>query len=265
MVQRGFWRAGLLALVLASACSTQGRRGGGGGRDGGTRTDGGGSGDGGGLVTDGAVRLDAGGDGGAVGRDGAVAVDGGLRLDAAAPGDAGSGPATLTNSPSCTPGGPVAPSYGEDSHLVAARLTPPRYPFTVTEVRYMLTAPGAPCVGTFGYHVEVFKGTGATPAATPTVAARFDVAAGAVINDAWTSHTLGSPLVLSSGEELFVAIELAGDSDFEFGVTANCIGTCTVGAADRNYWSNAVSAPYPWATLASFGIATAARIEASGY
>jgi len=68
--------------------------------------------------------------------------------------------------------------------------------------------------------------------------------------------------VLSTGENLFVAVELAGEA----GGDRVCITACnnTVGASEANYWSNATSAPYSWVPIESFGLNINIAIWAMG-
>jgi hypothetical protein len=151
----------------------------------------------------------------------------------------------------------LAPVSGEAGHLIAARLTPPSYPYEVTEVQYELVG-AAPCDSSFGHRVEVFVGTDDAPANDPA-ATRLDVPAAVTTEPVRVVQlTLPSPITLQSGEHLFVAVELVHEG-------TSCIGMCD-GAGDwtRNYWSNAQSAPYSWAALSSFQLYAHARIGANG-
>ena len=80
--------------------------------------------------------------------------------------------------------------------------------------------------------------------------------------DRVVSFDLATPLVLSEGDNLFVAVELAGES----GGDRICISACnnTVGATDANYWSNATAPPFDWVTLWSFGLDINTAIWAMG-
>ena len=160
----------------------------------------------------------------------------------------------LANSPGgCVPD-VVAPLAGEETHWIAARLTPPSYPFTVTAVRYALAqgdVGSVTCNNGLAHAVEVFVGTDVAPVASPSIIEHADVDASAAVDGIRTfDHTLTRPLTLETGEYLFVAVQNAGVSPAD----CTCFATCKTGyVPDTNYWSNAGAPPYPWATLESFG------------
>jgi hypothetical protein len=177
-------------------------------------------------------------------------------------GGAGGDPNLLTNeSPCMGPEVPLAPSAGEEGHFSAARLTPSSYPFTVNKIRYYLAGDGS-CTNGIAHQVMVFRGSDVAPAATPTVDAIIDVPAEAeTASDRTVELDLQTPIQLTAGEHLFIAVEMAGDKNTVVLCTLTCMGN---GIADRNYWSNATAAPFPWGTLDSFGINVNYRFEAEG-
>ncbi|MBK7859913.1 MAG: hypothetical protein IPJ65_15070 [Archangiaceae bacterium] len=149
---------------------------------------------------------------------------------------------------------------GESGHWDATRLTPPGYPFTVVGVDWLLVA-NASCNTSITHSVKVFKGTSATPDATPTNVQMTSITpfgSGATIP---VHFTLPTPVVLNAGEHLFVAVEMK-----IVGQQENCLALCVgqPGQADRNWWSNAVGTPYAWTTLASSGIPQNAVVTATG-
>jgi hypothetical protein len=170
----------------------------------------------------------------------------------------------LNNDAECLVWDGVSPAANENGHLYAVRLTPPSYPYTVTEVVYeMFHDGGRNCDSSRAHRVEVFVGNAATPDNNPTNPAMIDVPAVNIGNGTRVvTETLPSPLTLQMGEHLFVGVEMiAGDVDDGPTCLATC-GGATV--TDRDWWSNAAAAPYNWATLSSFGIDNHARIGANG-
>ncbi len=207
-----------------------------------------------------------GGGGGGDGSGGADAATAG-DADAARAGEPDAGdqqPLVLSNSPEgCGNQLPVGPLPEEYSHLVAARLTPPAYPFSVTGVRYQIES-NAECTTGLAHHVELYVRTNAVPQANPVVRASFEVpAADGAPAVRMIDTSLDEPLMLAEGEHLMVAVELPGDA--ESGLT-HCISMCgdTSSTANRNFWSNAAEAPYSWVELGDFGIPENTIIEAYG-
>ncbi len=166
---------------------------------------------------------------------------------------------SLQNDPDCSTWMVVAPAAGEAGHLYAVRLTPGSYPFTVDEIVYELGDDGDTCDATPAHRVEVFVDTASAPAGTPAGTVVLDIpAAGSNAGVRVVSAPLPAPITLSAGEHLFVAVELPA-------VGSSCVMACGGAAVtDRDYWSNATIAPYPWATLDSFGIDAHARVGANG-
>jgi hypothetical protein len=168
----------------------------------------------------------------------------------------------LTNrTPSCSPH-TIFALPAEEGQYAASRLTPPSYPFRVDAVRIQLAALEASCKGSGAHHVLVFRGTDAAPAASPVLDATLSVPAGdpPPLGSRVERLPLDTPITLAAGEHLFVAIEMVGQSPAEL-----CVLACGEdGADDRNYWSNAVAAPFPWATMASFNLDETFLIEAIG-
>ncbi len=178
----------------------------------------------------------------------------------------GGTPPTLTIAPCTDANTYVSPDAGNEGQLAAGRLTPPTYPFQVTSIEYELVMndpASAPCDATLAHRVEIYVDTNVTPSNTPVIAATFDVAAmpGIPVNThRLVTRTLATPITLTAGQNLFVAVELAGT-----GPDHLCIPLCAgTGADDRNYWSNATMPPYNWATLASFNNMDNLRVGANG-
>jgi len=176
-------------------------------------------------------------------------------------------PPTLTIAPCTDRGNVVIPNPGNEGQLAAARLTPPAYPFQVTGIEYEIamgdTANGDPCDATLPHRVEIYVDKNVVPSNTPTIAAQLDNPGTPNVpaNTALIVKTdLTTPITLSTGDNLFVAVELAGTAEKHLCVLL-CAGT---GADDRNYWSNATMPPYNWATLASFNNDSNLAIGANG-
>ena len=171
------------------------------------------------------------------------------------------GPPALSNDAACLSWSSVSPDAGEEGHLYVVRLAPPSYPFEVTSVHYeLLHAPTGEtsCDAQAAHRVEVFVGAGPTPEPSPAV---ITLAQPAVMLESEGVYVVKAPLpqpiTLMQEEFLYVAVELPA--------LQSCILGCEdAKVTDRDYWSNATQSPYSWATLASFGITSHARIGAEG-
>ncbi|MCK5798355.1 MAG: hypothetical protein KAI47_14285, partial [Deltaproteobacteria bacterium] len=167
---------------------------------------------------------------------------------------------------SSTTMGPMASGAGEDGHLAASRLTPKHYPFTVTQVRYALL-PGSSlkCHTGMAHRVDIYAAGGVAPAAFPIVLRSISVNAqanGSTIRVITLDVT--PPLVLTQGQQLFVAVEMRIDANSN----RTCLRSCfppSGALPGRDYWSNAASAPYPWKSLKDSGIPAVYSTQALGY
>ena len=157
----------------------------------------------------------------------------------------------------------IIPDAKEFGHLFAARLTPASYPFTVTNIRYMLSKGTDKCSPTIAHRVELYVSSKTAPEASPTIAATIKVPTATITaSSRLVALKLATPVKLQNGEHLYIAVEMASGT----GGKAVCMDVCdNNGIKDRNYWSNATKAPYKWATLDSFGMKVNAMIEALGY
>jgi hypothetical protein len=169
----------------------------------------------------------------------------------------------LTNENPCKGStGQVVPNKGEEGLLAAARLSPSAYPFTVSSVRYELSAEADRCSNSLAHKVVVFVATTVVPPGTPAGVQTINAPAVSGSPAARTvEHTLATPITLSSGQHLFVGVSLPGDA----GTATLCIQACDGnGIDDRNYWSTSPDPDYKWVELSSFGINANLRIEALG-
>jgi hypothetical protein len=164
----------------------------------------------------------------------------------------------------------LAPNPGEEGEMAAARITPPRYPFTVSRVEYPLwnlkasAAHPYACSTAFAHRVVVFKARSTVP---PDVLRPEDTrtinvpgrAGGATLED--FNVALPTSLTLQAGEQLFVAVSLGGQDP-----TVGCMAVCPDAGVDptRSWWSNAVALPFAWTTLASFGLSDTPVVTAWG-
>jgi hypothetical protein len=199
-------------------------------------------------------------DGGTVRTDsGMGGMDGGMRTDAGPTPETdsgtvadGGGEVTLTNEPvTCAMPGYTFADAANAGHYAAARLTPPRFPFTVTSVQYTVMHNPDKCNADQVHEVLVFTSTAATPPGMPS-GETISVPAPATPTEVGTGRfvelTLSSPIVVSAGEELFVAVQMVRSSG------PLCIEECLdPGDEQRNWWSAAATPPFPWRTLASYG------------
>ena len=76
-------------------------------------------------------------------------------------------------------------------------------------------------------------------------------------------HDVTPPLVLAQGDQLYVAVQMRYTAQGE----QLCLRACFPASApqDRDYWSNAKQAPYPWVELQSFGFVAFSSTQALGY
>jgi hypothetical protein len=163
----------------------------------------------------------------------------------------------------------LAPDPGEEGHLCAGRLTPSAYPFEVRTIRYRLghgASKGVDCNAGLEHKVELYVSSDAKPPATPTAVRAITIppkdpqtisAEGREV-----SIDLAPTLTLLGAEHLFVAVRFAGTHPKVLCVAVNAEEPYQ---GDRNYWSNAAAAPYPWVQLDSFGLKGSIMVSALGY
>jgi hypothetical protein len=161
-------------------------------------------------------------------------------------------------SPMCSVYNQLYPGVGEEGHWAASRITPSNTPFTLEKV-VIEVSDDAFCDGGQSFTAEVWIETALSPSASPTVLERFDLPAASPAGGLRSLEaTLSTPVMVDGGEHIFISLQLADDSA--------CIRTCAdAGAIDRNYWSSAVTPPFSWVTLQSFGIQSDLIIEAHGF
>ena len=168
------------------------------------------------------------------------------------------------------PGGCASPSYiypseGEEAHWAATRLTPAAYPIDVDTVSYTMpavTAGALTCVPSLAHEVWLFTHSGEAPPATPVPLATLEVPPGGdPTSNREVLLEVKPPVTLSGGDHLFVAIQFAGAWP-----DVSCLAVCQDAGAEatRNYWSNAESPAFPWATLSSLGLDHTYIVEAAG-
>ncbi len=190
------------------------------------------------------------------------AMDGGRLEDAA---DASTGPfvVRIVDPERCSEVGVFA-NPGEMNHLGAARLTPPRYPFAVTEIGYQLEhtpEKSDGCDATPTHRVVVFRSEGGAPPATPLIEAEFEVTVAEPDEPVHEVRLmLPAPLQLESGEDLYIAVQHSVVAP-----QGICVGSCLdSGNRDRSLWSQASTPPYSWAPLISFGLINSYTMFAVG-
>jgi hypothetical protein len=195
-----------------------------------------------------------------VGGEGGAGGTGGVGVGGEGGGGGAPPAVVLTNNDATCGVGGIEPLPEEYGHRAAGRLTPPSYPFEVNTVRYRMIDNMMPtgCID-LAHDVFVFAATGTTPPAAPVPHETITVPTGSIVGG-WVELSLTTPLVLQTGESLFIAVEMQGLGDNEY----MCLGTCSGPGFDtgRNFWSNAASAPYPWVTLESFGFLRNYQMEA---
>jgi hypothetical protein len=170
-------------------------------------------------------------------------------------GDPGPQTVWLANAQFADPPTNLAPDSGEEGFWAAARLTPPAYPFTVDRIAYTVAdgaAGSVTCTGTLAHRVRLYVDSGLAPPSNETTELSIPTidssALGHLGRD--VDEQLDTPLVLSAGEHLFIAVELTGTHP---NVMCVIVNPNTPFDADRNYWSTSTAAS-GWATLNSLGL-----------
>lgn len=179
------------------------------------------------------------------------------------PGDQEPVPVRLTNSVACLGSTLTAPLPANIGQWAAARLSVAGGgPATITSVEYNVLFLTNACSSTVAHNVQVFAVGATSPPGTPSPIVTASIPAGGVAGQARrVVATLSAPVTVGPGEQLYVAVQMTGTT----GATL-CVESCfnPAGQDDRNYWSNAIVPPYPWATLASFGNDTDLMFDAVG-
>lgn len=156
----------------------------------------------------------------------------------------------------------------EMNHLTTNRLTPTSYPFTVRQVGYFLelSSEDGQCNAGFAHRVDLYVTSDTTPPNEPGTSLVASIAVPAAtapfadtIEEARAlRHTLATPITLTAGQHLYVAVQLtAGTPNAAGEMTQSlCASGCFGGAeAGTQFWSNAAATPYAWADLfTDFGI-----------
>ncbi len=149
----------------------------------------------------------------------------------------------------------VLPVAGEEQDWALARLTPPGYPFRVEGVVASFLEDASPpggtggaCLGGTTHVVRLYASTDPNPSPSPTWAVEATETTLEVQDGVWALEvTPPTPLVLQSGEHLFVAIQQAGTFP-NVGCMAACGGSTSTG---RNFWAEGASAPHTWSEVSS--------------
>ena len=136
---------------------------------------------------------------------------------------------------------------GQDAQtFVAARVTIPSYPFTVHSVRYVQAYNEEfDCLDLLGGEARVFKGTSTTPPDNPNIARTFIVSPQSATSDRELRLVLSTPLIVETGEQLFVSVQLIGD-----GASTTCVAGCS-GVADTVTERSFARSDGSWAVFGS--------------
>nr|MBP7290416.1 hypothetical protein [Nannocystaceae bacterium] len=126
--------------------------------------------------------------------------------------------------------------------------------FEVTSLVYDLigTAGAGACDSTMAHRVEVYVIEGSEPPADPADAVANEMFAIEADEAATEERTvvidLDTPITLTEGQALVIAVEMAGNDDLSASI---CVRACrdTGGVADLDWWSNAAEVPYAWADM----------------
>jgi hypothetical protein len=221
------------------------------------------------------LALGCGGGGSSKGPADAAATSDSDETPADASSDAASGDVLVENvdHAACTDPYTIWPLLPDEaSHLAAARLTPATYPFHVTKIGYDLavTSESDNCDALLAHKVALYVTDAAAPTPMPstdaTLVATIDVPAETTVTgDVRTIDlTLDTPIDLTTGQHLYVAVEMAANDDLSKSL---CIEACSEGGGTSgvNFWSNANAEPYSWADMVDdFGFGADYTIRATG-
>jgi|GEM_PF-3360844 len=160
----------------------------------------------------------------------------------------------------------VHPLEGEEGHWLATRLSAPRAPFVVTDLRYILAGqPQLGCNGRLQHRVRVFRSSDRRPARAPEYLGEYSVtprgpgSLGAAFAE---NIELDPPVILEGGESLFVAIEMPRTGEDSYLCVTACDGASPT---ERYYWSFATDAPFQWQAFEDFDFASRPLVTAEGY
>ena len=179
--------------------------------------------------------------------------------------------ATFSNAPTpCRMGSVVGPNIPQEvGHWAASTLTPPSYPFSVTEVQYDLMNRGSDrCTNTLAHTTQVFviNGMGAPVALPATDGGQFLSMPIRANENAEAKRSvrlvLERPIELQDGQRLVVSIQLTATDNQRL-----CMGMCDdeESPIGQEWWSNSAESPFNWQDMnADFRIRGEFVISASG-
>lgn len=172
--------------------------------------------------------------------------------------DSGTAAGWLRNAPDVDPPTMLAPDPGEEGMWAAARLSPPRYPFDVRLISYVVgdgAAGSVSCSGTLSHQLELLVSSDTAPPENEAPALRVTIPE---VDRAEIGHVgrtvnlpIDPPIRLEMGEHLFVAVQLPGSHPDVLCVQVNDQDAYE---GNRSYWSGATEAPYAWVQLDSLGL-----------
>jgi hypothetical protein len=158
----------------------------------------------------------------------------------------------------------LPPFKEEIGHWTAARLTPPGWPFQVTDVAYYLgedDKTSYQVVADLTHTVALYVSSADTPPASgDPIAERTITLSDTIPGYNLVEWELSEPVVLHEGEHLYVAVQNTGDWPE---VTA--LLTCDVDDLPGSWWSYSVDQPYSWTHLSSISFYQTPMISAEGY
>jgi len=155
--------------------------------------------------------------------------------------------ANTPQSPDCTKDGAIQADPTDPAFMVAARITPTSYPFTVTGMRYMLHAPfgsGKDCDNGLAHRAEAHISDQAAPEASPAVAATFNAAAVKPTTDPrWVVHPFATEVKLTAGQSIYLLVEVVRET----GKTL-CPQACSdTGTGEKSFIDvDSNQPPYQW-------------------
>jgi hypothetical protein len=169
--------------------------------------------------------------------------------------DAGTDVTELTDNPgTCATSSLVYPLSGEEGQWAAVRLVAP-VAVHLDTIRYVLVqqAGAENCRVDLAHEVALFAGDGSTvPPADPEELMRVEVTPEPLAADGPLEVELevSAPIDLAAGDELFLAVSMAGSYP-----DVLCWQKCNDDTTPNgNWWAASTEAPYSWATLESYSI-----------
>jgi hypothetical protein len=169
--------------------------------------------------------------------------------------------------PNCAKGVIIVADPTDTAFMVAARIVPKTYPFTLVGLRYTLQGPGsktAECDTGLAHRAEVHVNDQSTPSPTPTVLESFSMSATTSTKEPRQVRlALAAPVQVKAGEAIYVTVEVVRDGSKSL-CTDACADDSATGA--KSYIDvDSDQPPYVWESFESMQWGGDLSFAALGY